>query len=534
MKLPEIRIKHYAEAIAVAGLLIIQFHFLSERIDHCSLPSGDEGSWMSVAAQLCRGEGFTTRWLEFPFQKPYCLPRPDDYRYPALTMVLSLTFKLFGISFCTALWTVAAIAMLWAMAVFLVCRTCFGSKTALLTMMLLIFSLLQLEWTTHVYTEGLFGLVLSLLVMCSVKADFTKLRWWIAIGAMTGVLYYVRPNAILFLAGFAPLAFQQRSGTRLPWKFAGTALAAFFIVIAPWLVRNALWFVNPFHFGGSGGLLKLSSDDPLTYSVIDFVRRYGVFQPVNAAIEGFVSFFTTLHFFEHGLEIVPFAFLCVGLGRRRRFYNGFVAGGIAVMFALCCYRSYNDDWSGSRYFSSIILFVYAYGVHELVVCFRSLESRITARWPLLRNPAGAAGMALCATVLLMPVFNPHRFYERMYSSPPQTVFPHAEYAAKLKGLLSENRHYLAGSMAQVNFQWQYNCIGVQEYFDSTTVPKAMRTFNPGLAVFTNEELARPRFRSVINELGREGFTVTRQDSISGVRFLTIAKATPAKSSAAHP
>jgi hypothetical protein len=513
-------LKRSVEAVIVAGLLMLQFHFLSERIDCRVLPSGDEGSWMSVAAQLCRGEGFTTRWLEFPFQKPQSLPRPDDYRYPALTLILSLAFKVFGISFHTALWTVAVIATLWAMAVFLVCRTCFGAKTALLTMALLVFSLLQLEWTSHVYTEGLFGCVLSLLILCSIKADFNKLFWWIIIGFMTGILYYVRPNGILFLAGLAPLAFQQRMGQRLPLKFVSAALAAFFVIISPWLVRNALCFGNPFHFGGSGGILRLSPDDPLTFSVFDFIHRYGIVLPISACIDGFVSFFTTLHFFEHGLEIIPFAFLCAGLAKRRKFYNSFVAVGIVVMFLLCCYRSYND-WSGSRYFSSLIIFVYAYGVNELVVLFRSLESKITDCIPALRYPASAAGLLLCACILLMPVVNPHRYYERMFSSSVKAAFPNDEYASKLKNLVSGNRPYLAGSMAQLNFQWRFNCIGVQEYFDSTTVPRVMQDLKPDLAVFSNEELSQPRFRSVINELAREGYAVTPQDSVAGVRFLRI-------------
>jgi hypothetical protein len=520
--MPKIRLRHFAEATAVALLLILQFHFLSERISHRNLPSGDEGSWMSVAAQLCRGEGFTTRWLEHPFLTPYAIPRPDDYRFPGLTLILALTFTFFGISYLTALGTVAAIAMLWTMAVFLVCRACFGTATALLTMMIMIFSLLQLEWNTLVYTEGLFGLVFALLVACSMKADFQKLRWWMVVGAVTGVLYLVRPNAILFLFGLAPLAFCQRTGPRLPWKAVTASVAAFLVVALPWLLRNAVCFGNPFHFAGSGGMLRLSSNDPLTYSVFDFVRQYGVFQPIGAFLEGFVSFFTDLHFFEHGLEIIPFALVCVALGRRQCFYNGFIAGGIGLTFLFCCYQEHLA-WGGIRYFSSIIPFVYAYGIHELVSLSNSLTVRIAKIAPPMRIVSSITGFVLCAVILLFPVFYPHKFYERKYSVAMESRFPAADYGAKLSAFLPKNGSYLSFAMAQLNFQWRYNCVGVQEFFDSTDVPRAMQTFSPTLAVLSRDELVTPRIKGIFCALQANGYETAAKDSLDDVMFLTISR-----------
>jgi hypothetical protein len=535
MKKTGIRPGHIAEAATVTVLLLIQFHFLSERIDHRVLPSGDEGSWMSVAAQLCHGEGFTTRWLEHPFLAPYSIPRPDDFRYPGLSLVLAFSFKLFGISYHTALWTVGVIAMLWTMTVFLVCRTYFGPKTGFLTMMLMVFSLLQLEWNTLVYSEGLFGLVLALLMACSIKADFSKIRWWIAIGALTGLLYLVRPNAVLFLAGLVPLAFCQRNGTRLPWKSIMLFLGAFFIVALPWLARNAICFGNPFHFAGSGGLLRLSANDPLTFSAFDFVKQYGLLKPLGALCEGYVSYFTDLHFFEHGLEIVPLVLVCVGLARRQRFYNGFMAAGISLTFVFCCYTEYNA-WGGIRYFSSVLPFVYAYGINELIASCGPLEGRIAAIVPALLVPAARAVIfMLCACVLLFPVLYPHRFYERKYSVPKvDREFSMADYGAKLSSLLQGDRPYLADALGQLNFQWQYGCVGIQESFDSSEAARSMRTFSPELAVLTREELSMPRIKGVFRELFRQGYGVVPKDSVCGVTFFSITRMNPNGDTTAGP
>jgi hypothetical protein len=294
-------------------------------------------------------------------------------------------------------------------------------------------------------------------------------------------------------------------------------------VALPWLIRNAALFGNPFHFAGSGGMLRLSTTDPLTYSVLDFMRHYGVVQPIGAFFEGFVSFFTDLHFFEHGLEIVPLALACVALGRGRRFYNSFIAGGIGLTFLICCYQEHLS-WGGIRYFSPIIPFVYAYGVHEIVTLFNhSIKGRVAGIAPALRFPLHVFGFILCAAIALFPVAYPHRFYERKYSVAMQSHFPLADYAAKLSSRLPQNGSYLSFSMAQLNFQWRYDCVGVQEFFDSTEVPRAMRTFRPTLAVFTRNELAMPRIKGIFRALQTNDYAVVAADSIADVSLFTITR-----------
>ena len=97
------------EALAAVAALLLAWHFLALRVRAAGLPGGDEGSWLSVAAELARGKGFTTRWLEAHFLVPYALPRPDDFRYPALTCLLAAVFRIFGASVEAGRWTVVAV-----------------------------------------------------------------------------------------------------------------------------------------------------------------------------------------------------------------------------------------------------------------------------------------------------------------------------------------------------------------------------------------------------------------------------------------
>jgi 4-amino-4-deoxy-L-arabinose transferase-like glycosyltransferase len=328
-------IKKLLQFLFIAIVLGISFHFLSERIERRPFPLGDEGSWLSVAAEASRGHGFTTRWLEHPFLSPYSLPRPDDYRYPGLVTCLAVGFKLFGISYDSALAVVCFIFLIYALMVYLVSKKFFGIRVACLTMACTVFSLLQLYWNSIVYTEGLFGIVVALLLLVSAYIPEHKRLFWILAGAGIGALYLVRPNGILFGCGFLWL-FLRSFGKK--GKTTGNVLLGLVVmglIMGPWLARNFIFWGNPFHIAGSAGLLRVSADEPLTYSVFDFLKIHGALYPFKAVCIGCWHFIVTLHFFEHGLEIIPLAFCALGLFLRVPGYNSFVVAALLVSFASC-------------------------------------------------------------------------------------------------------------------------------------------------------------------------------------------------------
>jgi hypothetical protein len=498
--------KAFGELLAFLLLLFLSFHLVSERIVHAEFPGGDQGSWMSVAAQVARGEGFTTRWLEYPFLKRATLPRPDDFRYPGLVFPLALSFKVFGISYKTALWTVGSIFFVFLCMIFLVCRKAFGSRAAFFAAIVASFSLLQLHWNTVVYSEGLFGVMTGALLLWSIAfREKNKKLFWIVLGAGCGILYCIRPNGILFGAGILWLFFTERKrGCKIEHLALG--LASMAIVMLPWLVRTWYWFGNPFHIATNAALCRGGMSDSINLSLGQFIAEYGIWYLFKATFIGIWNFFETLHFFEHGLEILPIIGLVIGLTRRRKFYNSFVSASFFVTFFACCYVSrVGGSWAGVRYFSPLLPFIYAYGIDALL----SLVKLPPIGW---RRVLALSAIAVIGVFLVAPVFYPHKYYERTFRSKKPSDLTFAEHGLTMKRLLSANEAYFATSIAQVNFLYKYNCVGIQKFVDSTYVKELLEKFSPRLLVVTQKEFEDPRIASIMREIGRQGRQLTLAQS----------------------
>jgi 4-amino-4-deoxy-L-arabinose transferase-like glycosyltransferase len=498
--------KAFLEMLAFVLLLFLSFHLVSERIIHAEFPGGDQGSWMSVAAQVARGEGFTTRWLEYPFLQHAALPRPDDFRYPGLVFPLAVSFMLFGISYTTALWTVGIIFFIFLCAIFLVCRKAFGSLTAFFAATVASISLLQLHWNTVVYSEGLFGVMTGALVLWSMAfREKNKKLFWIVLGAGCGMLYCIRPNGIFFGVGIIGLYFTERKrGCKITHLAFG--LTSMAIVMLPWLVRTWYWFGSPFHLATNAGLCRDGVSDSVNLSLAQFIAHCGIWYPVKATFIGIGNFFEALHFLEHGLEILPLIGLVIGLAMRRKFFNSFVSLSFFVTFIACCYVSrVAGSWAGVRYFSPLIPFVYGYGIYVLV----SL-----VKLPLLRRRRAVALTAIVflGLLLIAPVFYPHKYYERTFRSKTPNDLTFAEHGQTLHRLLARNEAYIAASIAQVNFLYEYNCVGIQKFVDSTYVKELLEKNSPRLLVVTHNEFQDPRIASIMREIRRQGRELTLAQS----------------------
>ena len=495
------------EVSSVVAVLLLSLHFHAERIHHRLIPSGDEGSWMAVASRFAAGEGFTTRWLEHPFLQPYQLPRPDDYRFPALTLLLAGAFKLFGTRYPVALWTVTLQFLFYTLAVYLVVRKQFGRSVALATILLASLSLLQLMYSTAVYTEALFGIGVACVIMTSGYFTPDKRSRWITVGVLTGFLYLIRPNGILFITGIPAAFFRYRRRYRLPFSSLLISIGTFSAVTAPWLLRNLLIFGNPFHVAGNAGLLRTTAQEPLTLSFTEFLVRHGILHFPAATIKGIAGFIMTLHLQEHGLELIPLLFFAVGICRRRRFFNVFVATAFTLSFLACAYVS-NGSWAGVRYFSSFLPFVYAFGIAELFRFITGLVrniSRFVNIAPRRIPPIQRGTTLFLALLLAVPVYYPHKYYERTLSRPPVIANGYRSYRDDLTSLLSENRFYYAASLAQLNFSTGFNCIGMQDFFDEKEIIRAQRHFNPSLMVLQPAEYRKQRFHTLLAALEANGF-----------------------------
>jgi hypothetical protein len=515
--------KHALEYLCVAALLCMGLHLVFERCAHREMPSGDEGSWLSVAAELSRGHGFSTHWLEYQFQKPYMLPRPDDFRYPGLTLLLAAAFKMAGVSYPVALRTCALIFACFCLAVYCTVRKVFGVATALLTLSAMTFSLNQLQWNSVVYSEGLFGLVLAATVYLSISLDARGKQWWIAMGAAIGFLSLVRPNGILLAAGLAWQYLRMRALRApggVPFRYAAYAVCALIAVMLPWFMRNTLFFGNPLHIAGGAGLLQRSFQEPVNESFFAFIRSAGIFFPIKATLTGAPGFIKILNTFEHGLCVPLLCFAAIGFFQRRRFFNPFVLAGFCVTFVFCCYAAYKS-YAGVRYFSAFLPFVYAYGIHAVVSTINRVPWASRHVWVRY----GAA--AFIGASFLAPVAYPHRYYERVYAKRPNIDMDFSGHLSTLNSLLSKGDSYFAGRLGQLNFLSEYNCVGVQEDFDSSLAQRSLCAFKPKLLALTDEEANTRRFTDFIGLARLNGCMVDQRAKTSfGVYYSLKRPAAP--------
>lgn len=511
------------EIAALAVLLGAAFHFLSLRVRASVLPQGDEGSWLAAAAELSRGHGFTTRWLEFHFLKPYALPRPDDFRFPGLTCLLALVFRITGVSWRAAQWTVTCVFLLSVPASWLAVRRAYGAWTALAASSLACFSLLQLQWASLVYTEALFGLVLAGLVLAATSGDAARRRWWIRLGALVGALYLVRPNGILFASGILWAALRPRP--RPSWDRPALGFAAFAAVASPWLIRTWLRFGNPLHLAGSAGMLRNTRSEPSTLGLWEYLRLHGGLAPLKRLVVGSWEFLQTLNYYEHGLQIAPLLLVAVALARRRAFYHASLAPGFLISFLAFAYASFNS-WAGVRYSAPLLPFVYAYGLSQLPEWWKSSSHFLAAAWVSLESrivQVTVGGLTILA--LLLPVFHPHRFYERSLAHPADPMPAIADHVRRLDAVVPAGGRYYAGALGRLNFLTGRDCVGLQELNDTTWFSRSRAELHPRWVALARGEDADSAMAAALERMRRD-FSLDTVDAGAEAVYLEIKSRSP--------
>jgi hypothetical protein len=78
-------------------------------------------------------------------------------------------------------------------------------------------------------------------------------------------------------------------------------------------------------------------------------------------------------------------------------------------------------------------------------------------------------------------------------------------------------------MAQVNFLTEYNCVGMQQFFDSSNVERALSRFAPKLLVVTPDEEKEPKMRAIMREIERKYCTLEKTDSTEMCFYFRIKK-----------
>lgn len=514
------------EAICFILILGLSFFIAHNFIQQRDFPGGDEGTWMAPAARVLAGEGFTTHWLVKQDLLPYTLPRPDDLRFPGLVYSLALAFKIFGTSYATALGLILAIHLGFLTMIYLACRRYFDVPTALLTLLLTGISPLQLSWNTHIYSEGLFGLVLAGILLWSTCFSPSRLAWWLGMGIGVGLLGLVKLHALLFVPGFFVMYWMSRESGPQPFKWSDShklwfGLAGLFLVLSPWLIRNAMLFGSPVHSAQNAWIFRYTLQDPNDLGLKEFVARHGPLVFFKKLGLGMKILTENWDEYDHGLERIPLFLALIGVARRSPFFNPLIVIGFFLIFLGSAYTSY-PFWIGIRFWSPLVPFVVAYGLFQI----RPLLGRLGLRaW--LGSPREAVIWALLAVVTAYPAFHPLKFYLRQPKAPADhNGRAMADYVAGLERMVQPDEVYLAASLGQLSFLTNRKCATIDdEYHMETWVPRMMATFRPSILALRPGEDTAANIRTVLGLVRAEGYTL---DTLSADSMAVIRRINPVR------
>ena len=171
-----------------------------------------------------------------------------------------------------------------------------------------------------------------------------------------------------------------------------------------------------------------------------------------------------------------------------------------------CYVSYNYSWAGVRYFSPFLPFVYGYGIFNLLTLFDLSLKKI--------NHYKVMAAVLSFVVLIIPVYYPHRYYERtLCRQRIENRDHHLRHAAILRGMLINDGCYLASSaVAGMAYQSPFHCISIHEYFDTSYVKLVLRTFNPGALALTTQDTGTVYVKNIVRVMQDYGYEVRLHDT----------------------
>ena len=270
------------------------------------LPEGDAGNYLEVGHNLALGRGYVT-YAKWDFYGPTAsVVHPEGNRQPFLPLVVAATFRA-GAASPTAARAVTLLASLAALALLYAClRRWFGAPVALAGAALVAVEPAFLWFSVRVQTEVYFTLLF--LAALWAAGDFREEKPSyvrpLAVGVLLSLSYLCRVNGFLLLAAYvaALIIIYGRRGV----VAGAAALAAFAVVAAPWWVRNARVFGDPFYSQAKYFVLAPTFDavwayrrsvptwDSFfeTYGVVGFLARYarGLWRAVEPLLLGNLHF----------------------------------------------------------------------------------------------------------------------------------------------------------------------------------------------------------------------------------------------------
>jgi 4-amino-4-deoxy-L-arabinose transferase-like glycosyltransferase len=204
----------------------------------------DGAGYLELARAVARGQGFVTDAHRFLFLDPGRFPHPDAHWSPLYPLLTAGSFALFGESFTAAKLVPLAIGALVPALTWLFARAVTrDERAAVVAGALAVVHPALVTWSLRIETEILtVALVFTVLTLA---LTVERTRGALVLGAALGLAWLAKSQSVALVPPVATALFLRVPPRRAVALFAA-ALAAGAVVIAPWLVRNALAFGRPF------------------------------------------------------------------------------------------------------------------------------------------------------------------------------------------------------------------------------------------------------------------------------------------------
>jgi hypothetical protein len=200
-------------------------------------------SEMEMAGNILEGKGFSTVRKWTLYDESMAPMRPEGNRQPAMSVILSGVFAVFGTSFAAAQAVAVALGLVCIVCAWLLARRLFGPAPAALAAAWFALDPLFVWYSTQPDTLMLFTSVFACILMVA-DSDSIGPRRAIALGALCALSWLARTQGLI-LAVSAGIWVLLRGKPKL----ASAALfsACFLAVALPWMIRNWNAFGSPFY-----------------------------------------------------------------------------------------------------------------------------------------------------------------------------------------------------------------------------------------------------------------------------------------------
>ena len=239
---------HLWPILAIGLLVLFAKCYITYPITHVG--ESDASGYAEMADSLVHGKWLSVEYISFFFIKYPGIPRPEDHWPPLYSFLMAPFYLLLGkTAFASKLPSLIISSLLLPLATYFLAKTFSKNKWASMgAAFTVMFYPSLFMWSLYCLSDITYSFVVCLAVLFAVKGMEDN-RYFYPMGFFLGLGYYAKGVTLALIPAF-PLFYLIASGS---WKslvrdrrfLLGMLLA--FLIIAPWWMRNAIHFGNPFH-----------------------------------------------------------------------------------------------------------------------------------------------------------------------------------------------------------------------------------------------------------------------------------------------